>query len=320
MSGDYLYWLGAGASFYSLPLVSSFTERLEGFREMIRIQDFREELDDNKIEDDAEGEKKDIIQTIDWLVRNLKEQASVDTFAKKLYFKNDKEGLQKLKAILSCFFVGEQSLKPVDYRYDSFFASILRRKDHYSDVVIPDDIKFLLWNYDLQLEKAYYGYTQNADKVLKDLTFSKKLYHLNGYCGTKQLGHIGKEFTETYKTKEKLSKVVLSLFGEYINDGASPDINFAWEMNENFFNNKIGEIADNTSTLIIIGYSFPFFNREIDKKIFSKLGNLKDVFVQTPKETFIGIQERIKAINPDISELKLIEDTSQFYIPFNYNL
>ena len=320
MSGDYLYWLGAGASFYSLPLVSSFTVRLEGFREMIRIQDFREELDDDKIEDDAEGKKKDIIQTIDWLVRNLKEQASVDTFAKKLYFKNDHKELQRLKAVLSCFFVGEQSLKPVDYRYDSFFASILRRKDHYSDVVIPDDIKFLLWNYDLQLEKAYYGYTQNADKVRDDLTFSGKLYHLNGYCGTKQPGHIGKEFTEAYETKDKLSKVVLNLFSEYVNYGASPDINFAWEMNENLFNHNIGQITDNVSTLIIIGYSFPFFNREIDKKIFSRLGKLKDVFVQTPKETFVGIQERIKAINPDIPELKLIEDTSQFYIPFNYNL
>ena len=263
--------------------------------------------------------KKHLVETIDWLLRDLKNQASIDTLAKKLFFKNAQGDLHKLKAVLSCFFVGEQSLKPVDYRYDNFFASILSRKD-FRDVEIPTDIKFLLWNYDLQLEKAYYGYTENDHKVLEDLTFSDRLYHLNGYCGTTQKGHVGKEFTETYETKGKLSKVVLDLYGDYINQKGTPDINFAWEMNENYFNNKINPVTNNTSTLIIIGYSFPFFNREIDKRIFSKLGNLNEVFVQTPKESFVGIQERVKAIQPDLPELKHIEDTSQFYIPFDYNL
>jgi len=47
MKCDYLYWLGAGASFYSLPLVSSFSERLETFQAQVKAQGFHRK-DDNE--------------------------------------------------------------------------------------------------------------------------------------------------------------------------------------------------------------------------------------------------------------------------------
>jgi hypothetical protein len=321
MKGNYLYWLGAGASAYSLPLVSSFIGRLEEFRNIVRSEVFASPDENSETHSQKAATKKAFDDSMEWLLSNLKEHASVDTFAKKLFFKNDQAKLKILKAVLSCFFVGEQSIRPVDYRYDSFFASILR-SNSFRLVDIPEDIKFLLWNYDLQLEKAYYGYTEDDRKVLEDLSFNdKRLYHLNGYCGTTQKGHIGKEFKETFVTKKKLSKVVLDLYADYVeNDNSKPDINFAWEMNENYFNNRIGRVTNNVNKLIIIGYSFPFFNREIDKKIFSKLCNLDEIFVQIPNESFAGIKERMAAIEPNLPEPKHIEDTSQFYIPLDYNL
>lgn len=111
MKGNYLYWLGAGASFYSLPIVSSFNERLDKFQAQIKAQGFGCKDDSEKTRNDTKVNKKHFVETIDWLLRHLKEQASVDTFAKKLFFKNAQEDLHKLKAVLSCFFVGEQSSK-----------------------------------------------------------------------------------------------------------------------------------------------------------------------------------------------------------------
>ncbi len=156
--------------------------------------------------------------------------------------------------------------------------------------------------------------------MVEDITLNNRLYRLNGYCGTTQPGHIGKEFTETFETKAKMSDVLLQLYADYTISGAEPDINFSWEMNENYFNKKIFNVTSNVKAVIVIGYSFPFFNREVDKKIFDRLGDMENIYVQTPYDSFPGIKERIKTISPELPEPKLVQDTSQFFIPFDYNL
>jgi len=311
----YLYWLGAGASALALPLVANFEEGLSSFKKKVKITTFQIENSTA----DAEKTKASLLTSIEWLLSNLSEHSSVDTFAKKLYFKRDREHLQMLKAVLSCFFVAEQSTVRVDYRYDSFFASILEFGG-FRPPEIPENIKFLSWNYDLQLEKAYFGYVDDNSKVIKELTLNNRLYHLNGYCGTTQRGHIGKEFTETFITKPKITDVILELYNKYMVEGSEPDIDFAWEMNENYFNSSIGAVTNDVKEVIIIGYSFPFFNREIDKKVFEKLSGVDKIFVQAPRDYITGIIERIDTISQDIPKPIGIEDTSQFYIPFDYNL
>jgi hypothetical protein len=312
MGKNYLYWLGAGASANALPLVASFENVLREFKDKLAF------ITINKSVPGQKQVRDEFIFKIDWMLENLAVHASVDTFAKKLYFKRDTQNLKVLKAILSCFFVAEQSTKRVDYRYDSFFASILKF-DGLSSVQIPDDIKFLLWNYDLQIEKAYFGYVDDENKVIKDLTFSKSLYHLNGYCGTTKPGLIGKEFKEAFQIKPEISNLILELYSDYC-QGAISDINFAWEMNENYFNNSINPVTESIREVIIIGYSFPFFNREVDKQIFQRLKDVEKIYVQSPQESMTGIKERILAISPNLPKIIPIEDTSQFYIPFDYNL
>jgi hypothetical protein len=65
--------------------------------------------------------------------------------------------------------------------------------------------------------------------------------------------------------------------------------NFAWESNDEFqdkydgHQNNLNEaikIADNTDILVIIGYSFPDFNREVDAKLFENMQNLTKVYIQ----------------------------------------
>lgn len=332
MGKDLLYWFGAGASFNALPVIANFEERLKEFLNTLKAFQEPFQIDDEGtaiFREGVEAAKRNNIhemqQDLEWTLEHLKEHASIDTFAKKLWFQQDSVNLHRLKSVISCFLVHEQISRPVDYRYDSFFASILKNEGDVSlKLSIPEDIKFLTWNYDLQLEKAYYNYIMETDRVKSDLLLSnpKRLYHINGYCGTTEPGHVGNEIEAAFKTNEsKDDKFVWSLYASYHHKpGAKPDINFAWESNENLFESRIGPITKNIGTVIVIGYSFPFFNREIDKKIFQALGRIDRIFVQTPPDAFEGIRERIRTIWPNLPEPYPIADLTQFFIPFDYNL
>jgi len=55
---------------------------------------------------------------------------------------------------MSIFFTAEQVRMQPDYRYDSFFASILNDLQSF-----PENIKILSWNYDLQFEISFAEYS-----------------------------------------------------------------------------------------------------------------------------------------------------------------
>ena len=98
---------------------------------------------------------------------------TVDTYARKLWLQNKKIKLKTLKEFLCLFFAFEQSSRsdklpniydkqseygvnethihtPLDYRYDVFMATLLDR-----DMLLPENISIISWNYDYQLELAY---------------------------------------------------------------------------------------------------------------------------------------------------------------------
>jgi hypothetical protein len=105
--------------------------------------------------------------------------------------------------------------------------------------------------------------------------------------------------------------------------------NFAWEKDPNFnekypgHNNNIEaaeQIADETEILVVIGYSFPIFNREIDNKLFKKMERLTKVYVQdrepdkiqsTMVNAFEVLQKEIKKVS-----FHLESNINQFIIPF----
>lgn len=98
-------------------------------------------------------------------------------------------------------------------------------------------------------------------------------------------------------------------------------LSFAWEhnINNNFYSN-LREAVSNTEVLVVIGYSFPFFNREIDKLIFNEFmqkDKLRKVYFQAPPEDAEDIRERFLAINDQIDPDKLVlrKDIKQFTLP-----
>jgi hypothetical protein len=96
------------------------------------------------------------------------------------------------------------------------------------------------------------------------------------------------------------------------------DINFAWETTTAIFSRNIKQIVQDSTILIVIGYSFPFFNREADQEILNLMTSLKKVFVQVPEGFRYAIEERLRALKPGLSPITCLRDTSLFYIPYEY--
>ena len=272
---------------------------------------------------DADAMKSMFIDDLTWLRDNALQHATIDTFAKKLYLCNRISDYGKLKLLLSSFFLIEQVIHPFDKRYDTFFANILNRS-----AKIPDNIYIMTWNYDLQLDMAYreYGNGRLYECVPHDTwteTDDARVFRINGVGNYIAAKNIESEWLLNMKKVEVLDKVfeqycVANKLREF-SDGCL-QLLFAWEKYEFDKRRQIlyDKIAD-AQVLVVIGYSFPFFNRETDREIFSKMEKLKRIYIQDPYaddiKQFISsvlTEEQRTQLYPDIVTIKNI---ANFYLP-----
>lgn len=107
---------------------------------------------------------------------------------------------------------------------------------------------------------------------------------------------------------------------------STSNLSFAWEnyaerelqkTNQSFqFARKI---CNKTDILVIIGYSFPIFNRTIDKELFNEMTQLERVYVQTDQFDKIGSilqNDFMKPLGFKIDkEITNVGFTDQFFIP-----
>jgi hypothetical protein len=318
MDSKIIYLLGAGASVNALPLANTFADKLKIFSSElseIKLSSLPRGFGDRDIDPLIEDSK--------WLGEEGGKHASIDTFAKKLFFKKDYKNLKKLKAVVSTFLIIEQGKNNVDYRYDTFLATILKEKN--GSVILPDGLEIITWNYDTQLDKAFYGFCDNEDYVIKKITLSDKITRLNGYCGTEQSGHIGKYFlTIMNGDADSIIGNGIELYNNYMQENSNPDINFAWEdSTRTKFSNQDTSSIESASSMVIIGYSFPYFNREIDSILLSHfpsgLHPKKPIYLQLLEKEQNSVATRIMSlIEPglrDNVDIIPIKDVDQFYIP-----
>lgn len=334
------YLFGAGASCKALPIVKDIPIKLsslsssldEKVSEMYRDDTYRKVYSNLKTLKKEHYEE--IYSTINWLMKESFKHASIDTFAKKLWLKKEYKKLFKLKMGLSLFFTIEQAMKAPDPRYDVFFASILENLK-----TLPSNIKILTWNYDVQLELTFSEYINEHSFpfLFNHLGVSSKSYNFdkdNGFCvyklnGTTGLVHRGnynyKFFIENLKEginhnfiKDIAETFYSAIHGEMYNS----DLQFAWEdekQNSNFMESVINNIKDSVA-LVVIGYSFPVFNRNIDRQVLNSMKNLKRIYLQDINPN--ALEERVKALREDLrSEASPIEivksnDVEQFLIPY----
>ena len=100
-------------------------------------------------------------------------------------------------------------------------------------------------------------------------------------------------------------------------------MSFAWE-NENssskqtFHEKRMSiakSIAQGTEILVVIGYSFPFFNREIDKEIFKAMKEtVVKIYFQDPFNDGSNLKSQFD-ISPRYGIVP-IKSTEQYFIPY----
>lgn len=304
------YFTGAGASANALPVWSQQASAML-LGESLLYKDHKiasEEIKSsrpNKNPFDL-GSKEYLLWEMAWFGHRALEFGSIDTFAKKLYLNQNFELLNRLKLAVSVNFSLLEFTKDahsdfrglIDQRYISLFAKILDSTKR-GDVYIRPEYSFITWNYDLQLERAFRKYMPYEDHSISELATnnlslgsdngnrvsSKQVIHLNGYHGVYSHNSKPHFFVDrpwlTHGTFnsffDEMSFMTDSLRKGQINFSSS--IRYAWENNDSSDLGDAQKIMAATNVLVLIGYSFPAYNRNIDKLLFEKMPNLKKIIV-----------------------------------------
>lgn len=313
------YLFGAGASAQSLPVVSDIPDRIN--RQIGYLREYNSA-------DIEKQELNNLINDLGGLREVCLNHATVDTYAKKLYVTNQKDQYKKLKLTLSTFLTIEQILNLVDKRYDSFLASIIPNEGVYA---LPP-IKILSWNYDCQFElagKEYFLGSRTLLDVQGSLNLSDKVTSKTDDADSSSFSMIKlngsallwdknrKTWFEPYFDTSSMQSLdyMIRLHWMAMNADVQETMSFAWEQMPNRFYGSIKGTVVQTDILVVIGYSFPFFNRDVDREIISSMPNLHKVYIQDPNAS--DIIQTFQAITPskDI-ELVPITDTRQFFLPY----
>ena len=336
-----IYYLGAGASYgkrdesknilEGLPVVSEIPQEFDAFYDFIKTVKIPEK--DyivywrlyKKTPADVTRERDQFLQDINDLKAAIKEHATIDTYARKLYLTGKSRQFSKLKDVLCAFFFWEQFQHKSDNRYDTFLANVLLAET----LSLPKEISIISWNYDSQIESAYWAYTQEKVLPLFEKNTSGKWHQLT------EEGRIIKVngsavFSDgmiiPYITGDAETPIELQLIESYSNTHVDTSemgfqfkthLSFAWEHSENSQKMKdtIKATVEDTEQIVVVGYSFPFFNRETDREIFRNMKSLKKVYIQDPNPKAVRLS--LEAVLPDNSSVEIVElsDCTQFYLP-----
>lgn len=333
-----VYLMGAGASFGTraqnvwaissgIPIVSEIPRELDtwgreinattwGEHALYKYKDFEVDLPEaqNKLSNDFK-----------WLAAECANHSTIDTFAKKLFLTGNGTDYKRLKRALTAFLLVEQIAHKSDMRYDAFFANILNKER-----LIPDDIAIITWNYDSQFEIALSGYGIR----LTDMKYSPiclpvyndeshnqryKIFKINGsatFSDDRPISDFCKPTQQNLSDKE-LKREVLWYYG---NSKLTPDLSFAWEeeQDSSYFYRLLEEQIKNATTMVVVGYTFPYFNRETDRRVIAMMRNLKRIIIQDPNAE--AIVQNVEATFQDyqlVNKIKIepYTHTQSFIIP-----
>lgn len=325
MNAKITYLIGAGASANALPLIKkSSSKEILGLPDELKkfVTDFK----NSELNTD-----RNVYDRLKMITDKCLEFGTPDLYAKFLLETGDDLNYKLLKKLLSNYFTFKQTIAAgnagrqgvFDYRVLTFLTTITLKK------IIPDNVKILSWNYDRQFEigatmmkpKDSGGYdkvrgftcwpnskeSNDGDSHIDNLF----LLHLNGVAGYNYSERSGANEDSAVYNFETHQKETL--------------ISFAWEDSFNdtkhTFNekrlSKALDIAIDTEILVVIGYSFPFFNRKIDDELIKAMKNkLKKIYYQDPNLNGIQLINQF-GLHPSFQKnIVHISQTDNYHIPF----
>jgi hypothetical protein len=209
----------------------------------------------------------------------------------------------------------ENNKEKIDQRYVNFLIDVMEEKDKF-----PDKIKVFSWNYDSQFPLAItnLGFEIPYIEGISEYGFLKRL---NGIAVKKRINPaFGKQstlkkildcsncFWRLHDCERSNDNLLLKFAFEQVNQDIETEIS-----------SHIGDF-DSVSDLVIIGYSFPLSNRNIDRKVVEVIldkvpSSLKkainlNVYLQVPPSLDINNNSYIILKNKIIGLIKLIKSDS----------
>ena len=307
-----------------LPIVSELPNRM-----LFVISKLWNHINSHSLDGNEKEKVKSLIADFEWAQRESKRHSTIDTFAKKLWLKNETADYDRLKRVMSIYFTLEQLFEQTDKRYDAFFASILGSgaRD------LPSNISIVSWNYDCQFELVYNEYIRgnsiNRIQSALDVHHKTRGYEeeeLDGFNiiklnGTALFYDKGKKnFLDPFYDRQNLAEIDYVCSIPYSADNLKNALSFAWEdTRKKFLDNIIPSSINDAEILVVIGYSFPFFNREVDRHLFNNMPNLKKVYIQDKYPD--KIEESVKNLFTTShltvckTEIEKKYNTDQIYLP-----
>jgi hypothetical protein len=352
------YLLGAGASAQCLPTYSNFSERFKEFANFIRGK--RDEANEKintllpeivQLIDIIEKEfvfhnTPDLIAK-KYFHKHSKEKLYIIKKVLILYFLYEQATNRQLYDLDNATVIKDI----IDKRYDAFLASLLKPIPQI--IELQENFNVLTWNYDLQLEISFSTYLERQIPFIQDFVQSYPKIQDNRVLFDKSKFSIihlnGIAYARPEKVKQSLDNVGLFAqqdlpFAIYLSDvydamltsnpshpiGGENLLTFAWEninkdfsLKESDVLEKAMTIAEDTEILIIIGYSFPIFNRVIDKNLFSKMHKLRTIYIQSPQANEIKnilVNDLVQTTGEYLEvNYENIGYWNQFYIPHEWN-
>lgn len=312
-----------------LPVVAEMPERLEyicSILSNIIIEDKDNEAIRYEGAKDVKDGIRELIDGLQWLKKESQNHATIDTFAKKLFLKQEFDDFEKVKKLLAVYFTIEQIINKSDARYDTFLANVLTE-----ELKIPDELCIVTWNYDSFFELAfqeYRGKFKQSSEIgcysINDKVSNYDNATIFKVNGTASFDNWNSAASFTNNNKNELTVILIKeILKGYFLDKSKLD--FAWEnekagFEKEFFGAIHNRIKDAT-TLVVIGYTFPFFNRKMDKWILEQMPSLREIYIQDIRAEML--QDNVYAVIPSSKknlfgggiEILPKKNCDQFFLP-----
>jgi hypothetical protein len=342
-----VYMMGAGASMQALPMVRDIPKALDTHLKLIDRLTPGHAVAGDLILPGVDGSHRNTVigkyrELIQMLADRSANHESIDTYAKKLFLRSITERaftkeLGSLKLGFSLFMAFLQAKHGrADRRYDGFLASLLGHDDD-RRLSLPSDVFILNWNYDQQLAIAYKEYVRSGSiesgiqqlgiRPLAMMSLKRstpiRVVQLNGlFCNKGEFDDILPLLEPESNKEEQLFDEILRQFARHTVPGlpkrALPLMRFAWEVDHDHAEQLELVLArlKNVRELVIIGYSFPFFNRAIDRKLLQHMPSLKHIYAQAPDGAAQDILRTVQTMDsPPNCKLEPYTATEKFFLP-----
>lgn len=323
------YLFGAGASHPTCPLISTMHKSIVETKEKIfkELDNFCQEIKSIEIPGLGAGETAPLrdafCKDYEWLESIAKNNSTIDVYAKKLYDNRSKD-YNRFKKIYSLYFNYLQFDKPVDNKYNSFISHLAKRD---AERKLPDGINILTWNYDFQLEKAFGLYFDR--EYFHDAYTSLNLFHpkrlpsadkfsffrINGSCGFIDQFDMTSFIHPKFEIQS--GNIIQDLIEHYIRldrNKINSNLNFAWEEDScKDLIKCLPNVLHKTEILVSVGYSFPYFNRDTDRKIFNAMNGPSQIFIQGIDPFVNSDVENFRHISKN--NVSVVSNLNSFYLP-----